>query len=116
MSELNEAHAKTLGLTTTTRGVFVRQIFEGSPAQEAGLESGDVIQKIDDKVIASPKEVQEVVKSHKVNEKVSFLVLRGATPKTLEVTIGQYPDLAPSSGPGSETKPDSGAQPKVQPE
>lgn len=99
MSELTEAHVKSLGVPATTRGVFVRQVFEGSPAQQAGIESGDIIQKIEGKTISGPRDVQEIVKAHRVNEKLNFLILRGATSKPVEVTIGQYPDLAPSQSP-----------------
>lgn len=118
MNELNEAQAKSLGLPATTRGAFIRQIFEGSPAQEGGLEPGDIIQKIDEHPITSPKEVQEAVKAHRVGETVSVLVLRGATSTPLELTIGQYPDIAPNqtTAPNTAPNPHVQAVPKGAPE
>jgi serine protease Do len=47
MSELNETHAKSLGLPLTTKGVFISKVYEGSPAQQAGIEPGDIIQKLE---------------------------------------------------------------------
>ncbi len=94
MSELNETHAKSLGLPLTTKGVFISKVYEGSPAQQAGIEPGDIIQKLEGKkIILTPKDVQETVRAHKVNETVAFTILRGNSIKELSVKIGHYPDL-----------------------
>lgn len=92
MSDLDETMAKSLGLPATTKGVVVAQIMDGSPAQAAGLERGDIIQKIDGKDMAGPKEVQDYVRAHKVSDTLNFFVLRSGAPKAVAVNIGQYPD------------------------
>lgn len=92
MSDLDETMAKSLGLPPTTKGVVVSQVIEGSPAQAGGLERGDIIQKIDGKDMAAPKEVQEYVRSHKVSDTLNFFVVRSGSPKAVAVNIGQYPD------------------------
>ncbi|MDP3508725.1 MAG: trypsin-like peptidase domain-containing protein [Candidatus Melainabacteria bacterium] len=103
MSELNETHAKSLGLPLTTKGVFISKVYEGSPAQQAGIEPGDIIQKLEgNKIIHTPKDVQETVRSHKVNETVAFTILRGNNTKELTVKIGHYPDLNTAQS-GSKT-------------
>jgi serine protease Do len=97
MSELNEMQAKNLNLPADTKGVFVSKVYDGSPAHNAGIEPGDIIQKLEgSKVILTPKDVQESVRAHKVNETLKFTILRGTSTKDLSVTIGHYPDLSPA--------------------
>jgi len=99
MQEVDEVMAKSLGLPPTTKGVVIAQIIDGSPAQAAGLERGDVIEKIDGKDVATGKEVQEIVRSHKVSDTINFFILRNKIGKAISLNIGQYP--------GSEVEPQS---------
>jgi len=106
MSELNETHAKSLGLPLTTKGVFISKVYEGSPAQQAGIEPGDIIQKLEsNKIIHTPKDVQEIVRARKVNESVAFTILRGNTIKEMSVKIGHYPDLNTTQSESKTTLP-----------
>lgn len=106
MSELNETHAKSLGLPLTTKGVFISKVYEGSPAQQAGIEPGDIIQKLEGKkIILTPKDVQETVRARKVNETVAFTILRGNSTKELSVKIGHYPDLNTTQSESKTTLP-----------
>ncbi len=92
MQEVDETMAKSLGLPANTKGVVIGQVLDGSPARAAGLEPGDVIQKIDGKDMSTAKEVQDYVRSHKVSETLNMFVLRKNMPKAVAVNIGQYPD------------------------
>jgi len=51
MSELKESQIKSLGIPATTRGVLVEKVFKGSPSEEADIQPGDIIQKIDGKSV-----------------------------------------------------------------
>jgi S1-C subfamily serine protease len=92
MAEVNKIEAKSLGLPPDTKGVFVSNVLASSPAQTAGILRGDVIQKIDGKEMLTAKDVQEYVRSHKVTDTLSVLVLRNNGLKAIAVNIGQYPD------------------------
>ncbi len=92
MSELKEAHARSLGIPTNTRGVLVEKVYKGSPSEDADIQPGDIIQKIEGKAVLSPRDVQTTVRSHRVKDKLNFLLLRDGAIKTAEVTIGAYPD------------------------
>ena len=92
MSELKEAHARSLGIPTNTRGVLVEKVYKGSPSEDADIQPGDIIQKIDGKAVLSPRDVQTTVRAHRVKDKLNFLLLRDGAIKTAEVTIGAYPD------------------------
>ena len=92
MQDVDDVMAKSLGLPTTTKGVLVAGVIDGSPAQTAGLERGDIIEKIDGKDVVAGKEVQEIVRAHKVSETINMFILRNKMDKAIAVNIGQYPD------------------------
>jgi serine protease Do len=91
MQEVDEVMAKSLGLPAETKGVVVAQVMDGSPGQAAGLERGDVIEKIDGKDVVASKEVQELVRSHRVSDTLHFFILRNKAGKAISVNIGTYP-------------------------
>ncbi len=91
MQDMDEVLAKSLGLPTTTKGVLVAQVLDGSPAQAAGLERGDVVQKIDGKDVPSSKVIQELVRAHKVGDTLNFFILHNNLGKAVAVHIGEYP-------------------------
>jgi len=92
MQDVDEVMAKSLGLPITTKGVLVAQVIDGSPAQTAGLERGDIIEKIDGNDVSASKEIQEIVRAHKVSETLNLFILRNKMGKAVAVNIGQYPD------------------------
>lgn len=91
MHEVDEAMSKSLGIPVTTKGVVITKVFDGSPAQAAGLTSGDIIEKLDGQLITTSKEVQDLVKSHKVSDTIHFFITRSNVAKAISVNIGQYP-------------------------
>lgn len=97
LQDMDDVLAKSLGLTVGTKGVLVAQVLDGSPAQAAGFERGDVIQKIDGKDIATSKDVQETVRGHKVSDTLNFFILRNKMGKALAVHIGEYPTDKPAA-------------------
>jgi S1-C subfamily serine protease len=96
MRELDETLGKDLGVTNGTKGVVILGFVEGSPAQESGLQPGDVIQKIDGKDMATAKEVKEYVQSKKVSDSMRFAVLRKNHLETVAVNVGNYSDVMDS--------------------
>jgi serine protease Do len=91
MQDMDEVLAKSLGLPVNTKGVLVAQVIDGSPAQSAGLERGDIIQKIDGKDVSSSKEIQELVRSHQVSDTINFFILHNKLGRAAAVHIGEYP-------------------------
>jgi len=104
MQEVDEVLAKSLGLPPTTHGVVIAQVVENSPAHAAGLERGDIIQKIDGKDVTASKEVQEIVRSHKASDTLHFYLLRNKLGQALSVNIGTYPDTMPDQHESSEER------------
>lgn len=92
MRDLDEATNKSLGLPDNAKGVLIAQIVPNSPAQSSGLEQGDVINRVDGTQITSSKQVRDLVRKHKPNDKLSMLVARNGTLTPITVTIGDYPN------------------------
>ena len=70
-------------------GVYVISTVEGSGAEEAGVEEGDVIVGIDGKDISSMSELQRALSEYEPGDKVSLTVMRenGDEYEKIEVTV-----------------------------
>ncbi len=122
MHELDEALIKSIGVPAGTKGVVIVGFVDNSPAKNSGLQLGDVIQKIDGKEMARPKDVKEYVQTKKVSDKLNFLVFRKNAVEAVAVNIGDYADvmdkqqsaLAPrrSIQRGGSMPPSGGTRPK----
>ncbi len=72
-------------------GVLVSDVLDGSPAEESGLESGDVIVEFDGKEIGSIPELQAVVADTPPGAKVKIVVVRDGMRRDLKVEVGEMP-------------------------
>ena len=70
-------------------GVLVAEVLDGTPAQEAGLESGDVILRLGGDVVRDPNDLSRRVASLPPGEKVRLRVLRDGRERNLTVTLGR---------------------------
>lgn len=84
--DLEKAKGNTPELGTV-KGVYVAKITDGSAAEEAGLEQGDVITKIDEKEVGKMSELQEQIAQHKPGDKVKITYLRNKKEKAVNVTL-----------------------------
>jgi serine protease Do len=91
MQNLDPELAGSLGLPVDTKGVLVGRTMPDGPAAKAGIESGDVIQRIDGSVVGSAKEVQSCVLKHKPNDKLTLLISRNGSLKPVSVMVGDRP-------------------------
>ncbi|MFI1533901.1 S1C family serine protease [Streptomyces anandii] len=79
----------TNGAKITEQGVSGSAAVEsGGPADKAGLKPGDVITKLDDRVIDSGPTLIGEIWTHKPGDKVSITYERGGKEHTTEVTLG----------------------------
>ncbi len=76
VQELTEELAEELGLPEK-KGVLISEVERRSPAEEAGLISGDIIQEIDRVEIKSLKDFHEVLKGIEAGEDVLIRTTRG---------------------------------------
>ena len=73
-------------------GVLVTQIFEGDPAEKAGIERGDIITAVDGKKVFTSRELSQEIANSKVGEKVSVTLLRDGREKTIGVELAKRKD------------------------
>jgi putative serine protease PepD len=60
----------------------------GGPADRAGIEPGDVIVAIDDKVVADSSELIVAIRSRSPGDTVTLTIRRGGDEQEVEVTLG----------------------------
>jgi S1-C subfamily serine protease len=91
MRDLNEDINKALGLPSGTSGVVVAKVASGSPADNAGLQTGDVITNIDGQPVSSAKDVRNFVKSHQPGDTIKMTVARNGETRTVSINVGAMP-------------------------
>ena len=72
------------------KGVLVRGVMAGEPADQGGVKADDVIIALDGMTLDAPRDLQRVVSSTPVGKRVRVVVLRAGEQKEMEVTIGRY--------------------------
>jgi serine protease Do len=72
-------------------GVAVMQVVSGSPADAAGLQPGDVIQKIDGKDIASADDLTKAIRATKPGQTVNLQVWSGGLKKLVSIKTAERP-------------------------
>jgi len=68
-------------------GVVVGNVVPGSPADQVGLQQGDVIVQLNHVGVSKPEDVTNTVKTMKVGQKVSLLVWRQGNLQPVDVTL-----------------------------
>ena len=76
------------------KGVLVRGVMAGEPADQGGVKADDVIIALDGMTLDAPRDLQRVVSSTPVGKRVRVVVLRAGEQKEMEVTIGRYQERA----------------------
>jgi putative serine protease PepD len=79
-------------------GALVERAVVGGPAQNAGVQVGDVISRVDSRRIGASKDVSPAIVNRRPGDQVDVEVRRGGTSKTFRVTLGTRPAMvAPPS-------------------
>ena len=73
-----------------SRGVLIRSVMPGEPADQGGVRPNDVIVALDGSPMEGPRDLQRVVASTPVGKKIRVTVLRDGQEQQLDVTIGRY--------------------------
>lgn len=81
-----------LGITMTASsdpaGVAITSVYKDTGAANAGLQTGDVITKIDGKTMSSPSDVSIAVSSKNAGDTIEITYVRGGSEHTASVTLG----------------------------
>ncbi len=87
---LNAEGARRLGLPNN-RGALITDVQPGSPADRAGLKSGDVIVKLGERDVTDPAALRNVTASMDVGATVPVTFYRKGEKQSLPVTIDELP-------------------------
>ncbi|HVF29599.1 MAG TPA: PDZ domain-containing protein [Pyrinomonadaceae bacterium] len=73
------------------RGVAVEKVLEGSPAEKAGLQNGDVIVKFNNEEVTSTRKLTRLLGEVAPDHQVKLTVLRGGAEREIIATAGKRP-------------------------
>ena len=91
IQEVDRDLAESFGLDQP-KGALVSQVLEGSPAEAAGIQAGDIIVSFNGETIYRSSELPRWVGRVKPETDASMVVIRDGKEKELDVTIGLLPD------------------------
>ena len=74
-----------------TEGVTVGDVISGSPAEQAGLQPGDVIRKFDGRDVKNFSQLHTLVAGAPLNKQVELQIVRDGKPMTLKAQIREQP-------------------------
>jgi len=70
-------------------GALVTEVFEGDPADKAGIKQGDIIKEVDGKTVRDTHELLRIVAMVPVGKKVNVKILREGATKDFQVIVAE---------------------------
>jgi serine protease Do len=93
--------AKQFGLKDE-KGVLLGDVIDGSPADKAGLQRGDVIIEFEGKKVEEPNQLRNMVANTPLGKEVRITVIRENKPETKKVVISELPADMRKQGRGGD--------------
>jgi serine protease Do len=90
IQQLNPELARQFNLPDE-KGALLVEIVEGSPAEKAGLQRGDVIVEFEGKKIEGPSQLKNMVAMTKPGHEANIGIIRDGKPMTVKLIIGELP-------------------------
>ena len=90
IDQVTKEVAESIGLGKP-QGALIRGVEEGSPAEKAGVEAGDIITKFDGKAIDKASDLPRLVGNTKPGSRVGLTVFRRGVSKDLNITVAEVP-------------------------
>lgn len=91
VQEINKDLAESFGLPRPA-GALVAQIMPGGPADEGGLETGDVILQFNGEEINMSSDLPHAVGRVQPGKEASLVIMRDGKRRTLELEVGALPE------------------------
>lgn len=88
IDQVTKEVAESIGLGKA-QGALIRGVEEGSPAEKAGVEAGDIITRFDGKAIDKASDLPRLVGNTKPGSRVSLTVFRRGASKDLSITVAE---------------------------
>ena len=71
-------------------GVLINEVIEDSPAEEYGLEAGDVIIRVDGEKISNHWDLVRTIDDFEPDDEIKIEIIRKGKEKTIEVKLGKH--------------------------
>ena len=91
IQEIDDSYAKALGLDTRD-GALISNVANSSPADNAGLITGDVILEFNDVSINNSSHLKNVVSSSEPGKRYKLDIIRDGRRKSIYVKLGELPN------------------------
>jgi len=95
IDQVSKEVAESLGLSKP-QGALVRGVEQGSPAEKAGLEAGDIILRFDGKLIEKSADLPRQVGNTKPGTVSKLQIWRRGSSKELSITVGEFEPEKPA--------------------
>ncbi len=73
-------------------GVLVNEVFDGEPAQKAGIQPGDIILKVDNAIVDTPTSLAKAVAALTPGKAANLKILRNGEMRDLSVVLSERKD------------------------
>ena len=77
-------------------GAEVGNVTAGSPADDAGIEEGDLVLEVDGKEVTAPPDISDAISDNTPGDRITMRVRRNGQERTLDVTLGNRPSTIPN--------------------
>jgi serine protease Do len=94
-------------------GALVEDVTKDSPADKAGIKSGDVITRFDGKEVKEMRNLPRMVADTAIGKTVEVVLWRGGQNKTVSVTLGELKDQGEAENAGGSEDEDNGPSPAL---
>lgn len=96
--EVTRENASRYGVSGEPRGVGVREVVKGSPAEKAGLREGDVILRFDGEQVSSVRKLTRLIEEASPEHAARLTVLRAGSEQQLTATLTRRRPFASVEG------------------
>ncbi|MBK9702872.1 MAG: DegQ family serine endoprotease [Betaproteobacteria bacterium] len=110
IQEVSKETAEAFGLPKAT-GALVNSVEKGGPADKAGVESGDIITKVDGREVKNSSELPRIITVVRPGSKVTLTVWRKGAARDIAVTVAEMKEETPAAPKRSGTTPKEKAKP-----
>jgi S1-C subfamily serine protease len=91
VSQYNLSVSQGAYIPTVAQNNGQATVVSGSPADQAGVQPGDVITQVDGTAINQSTSLTSLLDNHQVGDKVALTIVRGGKTMTINVTLGTTP-------------------------
>ncbi|MBV7378919.1 S1C family serine protease [Maritimibacter dapengensis] len=88
IAPLSDDVVAALGLENG-EGTLIENVMDGTPAEDAGFQNGDIVTRVDGQPIEGPRGLTRAIAGDAPGEKVSIDIIRKGKELTLDVTLGE---------------------------